>query len=190
MPRNNRELDSEQKREAIVSAARRLFVTEGYEATGMARIAAEAGVAPNTLYWYFDDKDALLIATLDGLVGEARAELAKVRAKSLHTKMMWMMERIDRLPDLVATVHARVSVSEAVRGWHDRFHRTLEAMVAEELARGGMPRAEQAIAARVAMFVVEGLLSHYAGDPSQREATVRFVTKVFAGRASAPRKGT
>ena len=90
-----------------------------------------------------------------------------------------MLEQVERVPGLVATVHARVPVSESVRAWHDRFHQTLEAMVADELGRRGVPKPDRAMAARIAIFVLEGLLSHHAGDPAQREATVRFVTKIF-----------
>jgi AcrR family transcriptional regulator len=187
MPRNYRQVDTEQKRTAIVAAARRLFLTDGYEATGMAQIAVEAGVAPNTLYWYFDDKDALLIATLDALIQEAQTEYAKVRAKPLHARLIWMLERIERVPGLVATVHARASMSGSVRAWHDRFHQMLEAMVAEDLARSGVPGAERAMAARIAMFVIEGLLSHHAGDPAEREATVRYVTRLFTRPRSVPK---
>jgi AcrR family transcriptional regulator len=187
MPRTHRDVNPEQKREAILAVALRLFLTEGYEATGMSQIASEAGVAPNTLYWYFDDKDALLVATLDRLTDLAGAEYAQVRSKPLHAQLLWMLERIDRVPGLVATVHARVGVSDAVRSWHDRFHQTLEAMVADELGRRGVPKSERAMAARIAIFVLEGLLSHHAGDRSQREATVRFVTKIL-GPARAPNR--
>jgi AcrR family transcriptional regulator len=182
MPRNHRDVDTAQKRAAILAAARRLFLIEGYEATGMVRIAAEAGIAPNTLYWYFDDKDALLIAVLDEMIEAARGEYEKVRSRSLHAQMMWMLAQVERLPDLVATVHARAAVSASVRAWHQRFHGMLEAMVAEDLARRGVPKAERPLAARVAMFVLEGLLSHRADDAAEAaeiEATVRYVTKLF-----------
>jgi AcrR family transcriptional regulator len=195
MPRNYRDVNPEQKRQAILAAAARLFLTEGYEATGMSQIATEAGVAPNTLYWYFEDKDALLVATLDRLLDVAGTEYRKVRSKPLHLQLMWMLEQVERVPGLVATVHARVSVSKCVRDWHEQFHATLEAMVADELGRRGMPKKEQTLAARTAMFVLEGLVSHPTSDRAEREATLRFVTKTLsrghtvAGQARRPQSG-
>jgi AcrR family transcriptional regulator len=47
-------------RRAILEAARRLFEQEGYEATTMAAIAAEAGVALKTVYVAFETKSGVL----------------------------------------------------------------------------------------------------------------------------------
>ncbi len=49
-------------REEILSAARDLFVKEGYETVSMRKIAGKVGCAPGTLYLHFQDKDAILSA--------------------------------------------------------------------------------------------------------------------------------
>lgn len=170
MARNRRDLDPGQKREEIVAAARRLFLADGYEATAMARIAAEAGVAPNTLYWYFDDKDELLIAILDGLVAEALGEFATVQSQPLDAQLLWLLAKLDAAPGLVNTVHARLAVSPAIHAWHERFHAMVEALVVARLSQRGVAKAERAPMARIALFVVEGLLSHHAGQPADRTA--------------------
>jgi AcrR family transcriptional regulator len=53
-----RKIDPE-KRSAILKAARVILLRDGYAATKMSDIAIEAGVAPGTLYLYFDSKEAL-----------------------------------------------------------------------------------------------------------------------------------
>jgi AcrR family transcriptional regulator len=153
----------------------------------MAQIATAAGVAPNTLYWYFDDKDALLVAALERLFRVAQTEYTEVRSKPLHARLLWMLAQIERIPDLVATVHARAPVSAAVRAWHEGFHRTLEASVADDLAHRGVPKAEREFAARTAMFVLEGLLSHPNGSAAEREGMLRYVAKLLARGPSEPR---
>ncbi|WP_269504919.1 TetR/AcrR family transcriptional regulator [Burkholderia sp. IMCC1007] len=45
--------------DAILEAARRLFVCDGFEATSTTRIAAAAGVSVGSLYEYFTSKEAL-----------------------------------------------------------------------------------------------------------------------------------
>ncbi len=50
------------KRRAIVEAARALFTTEGYETTTIAEVARQAGVAVGTVYLYFKNKNDLLFA--------------------------------------------------------------------------------------------------------------------------------
>jgi AcrR family transcriptional regulator len=56
------EVEETNKREAIIEAARKLFTTEGYEATTMAQVAREAGVGVGTMYLYFKNKSDLLFA--------------------------------------------------------------------------------------------------------------------------------
>lgn len=52
------------KREQLVETAERLFYAEGYFATGIDRIIAEAGVARMTLYKHFASKEELVCAAL------------------------------------------------------------------------------------------------------------------------------
>lgn len=63
------------KREAILAAARHLFLTDGYDRTSVDAVAARAAVSKRTVYDYFGDKQTLL-----GAVVRAAAEglLAKV----------------------------------------------------------------------------------------------------------------
>jgi TetR/AcrR family transcriptional regulator, mexJK operon transcriptional repressor len=52
------------KRQAILAAARDLFLGNGYEGSSMDAIAAEAGVSKLTLYSHFKDKEALFAAAV------------------------------------------------------------------------------------------------------------------------------
>jgi AcrR family transcriptional regulator len=115
MAKNRREIDSEYKRQEILLAARHLLLAEGYDATSMSRLAKEAGVAPNTLYWYFKDKDELLIAILDELVAEALAEYLSVQAQSLDKQLLWLLEKFDAVPQY-PNVASRFSLYVGVTG--------------------------------------------------------------------------
>jgi TetR/AcrR family transcriptional repressor of mexJK operon len=48
-----------EKRAAILEAAKRLFITQGYERVSMDQIASEAAVSKLTVYSHFGDKDSL-----------------------------------------------------------------------------------------------------------------------------------
>jgi AcrR family transcriptional regulator len=50
------------RRGEILNAAKRLFLTDGFERTTIRKIAAAVGVSPAALYLYFPDKDAILRA--------------------------------------------------------------------------------------------------------------------------------
>ena len=52
------------KREELIETALELFCREGFHATGIDRIIAEAGIAKMTLYHHFRSKDELILAAL------------------------------------------------------------------------------------------------------------------------------
>jgi AcrR family transcriptional regulator len=54
-----RKREKEERRRAIMDAARELFWKRGYQATTMPQIAKRAELAPGTLYLYFPSKSAL-----------------------------------------------------------------------------------------------------------------------------------
>ena len=53
------------KRTAILVAARDLFLADGYERTSVDAVSAKAGVSKRTVYDYFGDKRALLLAVVE-----------------------------------------------------------------------------------------------------------------------------
>ncbi len=52
-------------RDRLIDTALRLFIMDGFHATGIDRILSEAGVAKMTLYRHFRSKDELILATLE-----------------------------------------------------------------------------------------------------------------------------
>ena len=70
-----RDLVVRARREQIVGAATRVFAEKGFRRATTREIARAAGVSEGTIYNYFEDKDALLLAILDRLnETERRAE--------------------------------------------------------------------------------------------------------------------
>jgi AcrR family transcriptional regulator len=62
-------LRERRKRETLLRIATtglKLFVKNGYEGTTLDEIAAEAGIARRTFFYYFKSKEAILLAFLDG----------------------------------------------------------------------------------------------------------------------------
>lgn len=61
----------QQRRERILEAAAAVIARRGYQRATMKEIAAEAGIAPGTIYLYFDSKRDLLLTIADRLLSEA-----------------------------------------------------------------------------------------------------------------------
>jgi AcrR family transcriptional regulator len=72
---------SEETRGRILSAALELFRQHGFEKTTMREVAREAGVALGSAYYYFDSKEAIVMAfyqtAQDEMQGMIEAALAK-----------------------------------------------------------------------------------------------------------------
>ena len=74
-PKTRPRIAAESTQRAIVEAASRLFLADGYNATSIARIAREAGVAVQTIYNSVGAKRDLLSRVLDFAAAGDRSAL-------------------------------------------------------------------------------------------------------------------
>lgn len=166
--RNKRPQAADEKRQEIVAAARRLFIDSGYEATSMSRLAKEAGVAPNTIYWYFADKDDVLVAVVSAVMADAWPQYQAIADQPIAVRVLWIVRRLTEMSGLVTTVHARVPHSPAVAEWHNNFHLLTATLFRAELEALGVPPETVDAEVTIAVFTVEGLLTHGQDEDEQR----------------------
>lgn len=168
MPANRRSRDRDEKRGEIVAAARELFIAEGYAEVSVARIARRAEVTSTTVYWYFTDKDELLVAVLDELLESALAEVGSLEDSSIEHLFLLAATRLTELGSLVDAVHTRRLSSPVVDEWHDAFHG-----LAESVARAALPSTMDSgrvdALCRMMTFVIEGIVTHRPPDAAVRE---------------------
>lgn len=89
--------------EQIIEAGLRLFLAQGYGATSMKGVGEEAGVAPNTLYARFPDKQTLFAAIVEWKVATWKVTNPpkRVRAgasleETLEASALNMLEAVER----------------------------------------------------------------------------------------------
>jgi TetR/AcrR family transcriptional regulator, mexJK operon transcriptional repressor len=104
------------KREAILDAAQRLFLDEGYAATSMDAVAARAGVSKATIYAHFESKDQLFAAIM---LRRCEANFVFAVPDDSHDAARTFTIYAERLLSLLTTPDAlalyRVVVAESVR---------------------------------------------------------------------------
>jgi AcrR family transcriptional regulator len=107
--KTRKQLAAEETQRAIVEAGSRLFLEHGYHATSIGRIAAEAGVAVQTIYNAVGSKRELLSRVLDFAAAGARAPVPVPR---------FMREQAEAEPD------ARQIIAQLVEFWRGALPRT------------------------------------------------------------------
>ncbi len=155
--KGRRKAQADATRAEVLSAAARLFLSDGYVATTISDIAEEAGVAVQTIYNSVGGKARLLEGVLGmAAAGDAgpddvvRRELARGAAitdpvEFLDRAARSASERLARVVPALAVVHAAASSGDAAAGElaariAEQRLTGLRVMVRELKARGGLRR--------------------------------------------------
>lgn len=77
--RADRAREREAKRQAVLTAAVRMFNERGFRETSLDDVAASLGVTKPVLYHYFGNKDQILFACIDAGLGQLRPAAAAAR---------------------------------------------------------------------------------------------------------------
>ena len=107
--KTRKQLAAEETQRVIVEAASRLFLEHGYHATSIGRIAAEAGVAVQTIYNAVGSKRELLSRVLDFAAAGERAPVPVPQ---------FMREQAESEPD------PRRMIAQIVEFWRGALPRT------------------------------------------------------------------
>lgn len=105
-----RESRAAETRTALIDAAHRLWIDQGWYATGVREIAVEAGVATETVYAHFASKRGLLRAVVDvAIVGDDRRVALAERAEFAAIGRGRRANRIRAAAELLTGVHERTA---------------------------------------------------------------------------------
>ncbi|TGB14798.1 TetR/AcrR family transcriptional regulator [Streptomyces sp. MZ04] len=164
---------STQKRAAILSAARDLFLADGFDRSSVDAVAARAEVSKRTVYDYFGDKRTLLQAVVDA-VGQS---LITTIRRTLDDTLTDATEAAE-LEDALVTFSMRIATDMLGSAEYATLQRLVRAG-SDHLPDGGRnPMADtpdEAIADRLAAFAAAGLLD----VPDPRLAADQFIALTF-----------
>jgi AcrR family transcriptional regulator len=155
----------QQQEAAVIRAAATLFAERGVGAVSLGDIAAEVGLARNSLYRYFPDKDHIFAAWF-------RAELEPLRVRSeeiagstapaeerladwltLHLDYMVAPEHQAMMTAVAESAALNETVLAEVGAGHDELYRTLGIVVDELIMASGEERDR-----RVVTMLIAGMI--------------------------------
>ncbi|MFI6558684.1 TetR/AcrR family transcriptional regulator [Streptomyces sp. NPDC050534] len=186
---------AELKRQAIVRAARELFLQEGFS-VGMDTIAAEAGVSKVTVYNHFGSKEALFTAVItsaldEPLAGESSAaleglaEAGDLRSALVEAARTWVHavrtnDEVTALRNLVAAeLHRFPELGEAWRHRGAESHHPAVADALRTLAEQGrlvIPDRQVAVIQFYGLLVFPHMVFSSYGTRIDEDLTDRLIT--------------
>jgi AcrR family transcriptional regulator len=167
VPRTRLEEPREAKTEAILDLAEATLRNDGPDALSVARIARELDVAQNSIYWYFKDRDGLLVAVLERSSKRALDDLSRLRSRGPIELIVAAVDRIAALGPLEAAMRARASASDKVAAFERTFDASIRSLLRDVLASEVAPGQLERIAEVVEM-VAAGCLARNTPTAQRR----------------------
>jgi AcrR family transcriptional regulator len=193
--------DVRDKRQAILTAARELFASQGYEETTIAEIARAAGVAVGTVYLYFQNKHDVLVDVCLTL----KAEVAQViqSPEILALPLQQVPRAVIEATFRTSRKNLRFMNSFQVEGQspaevarlqsaQDEVSGALNAYFQALIAQGQVPPFDTGIYAELLNNLVSATLQQCFAveqgtrEEVYREGVIEFIERLFFGPPLAP----
>jgi AcrR family transcriptional regulator len=158
------------RREQVVAAARKLFIENGFHATGMAQIAKSSGIAVGQIYRDFSSKEEIVAAMVDADCGRLmmyeKLESA-IDAGDIPAVRAWLREFIEPSDDpndapLFAEILAEAARSDRIREIfrqnHDELRQHMDAAL-ELIGPGDAVAERRAVIADVISTLSIGIMN-------------------------------
>jgi len=183
-----RQLRSQATVEAIVEAAAQVFERYGYAAATTNRIAARAGVSIGSVYQYFPNKDAILVALVRRHLTEGTAALwpqvERLRAGApIEEVLADVVEAMVSLhastPRLHRVLFEETPLPESLRSELDALEDTLVEVLANSLkTQPDIAIRDPNMAARIAVNSIESLTHRLVLRPLENATTESIVNEI------------
>ena len=199
MPRTaqqNQQL-KEERRDALMAAARQVFARKGLAASKMTDLAKAAGISYGLVYHYFPDKEAVFAALVEESVQQGIQLVARARELpgTAWEQLQWLsaqildgVQREPSFPLILVQAHASesvpTSVEQSLTRYTSHFFQQLVALIEAGQAAGQVVRTPAAELAWVWLATIQGLaLMHIVPQPEaqpQPQPSPATLMRLFA----------
>jgi AcrR family transcriptional regulator len=173
-------------RSRLLDAAERLLLEDGYAAVTSRRVAAEAGLKPQLVHYYFRTMDDLFVEVFRRRADDNLRRLERAISDDSSLQNLWRLNYDPRgaafTAEFVALANHRKTIRAEVARYAERFRAAQVDALTEALARHGVSPDEcPPIAALLMMTGITQVLALEAGLglTSGHDVTVAFVERAI-----------
>lgn len=169
---------SEKRKVQILEAAAKVFARLGFERARVDDIAGEAGLSKGTLYWYFDSKDAIIIAILDQMFTRELAHGRELLGADLPAKEKLLLltrfavEDIEKMQPLMPILFEywslllrREKVKQVLNKYYKSFLEVMVPIIEHGIDHGEFRQVDAATVAIAIGAVFEGTIVLWGAAP-------------------------
>jgi TetR/AcrR family transcriptional repressor of mexAB-oprM operon len=179
MPRNRRQIDREEKVDAILTVAERQLTEGGLDALSVAAIARELGVAQNAIYWYFPSRAHLFVETLRRMLYAIAAR--KPRGQQGLARILWWTDQFASLYTLRPALQELAREAEVVAEFVRELDQVLDRMVTNAF-RGRVREADLSTAVASFRATVTGTYAERLSRKQRRELLTFWLERLWDAR--------
>jgi AcrR family transcriptional regulator len=175
-------------RAQLLDAAEALLRDEGYAAVTSRRVAAEAGLKPQLVHYYFRTMDDLFLEVFRRGADANLAAFEQAIAADGSLRNLWKLNADARAAaftiEFVALANHRKEIRAEIARYAERFRAAQMEAVTAALADLGIPKSE--LPPAVALLLMTGVsqvlaLEDALGVSAGHETTRKFVAKTISG---------
>jgi AcrR family transcriptional regulator len=166
-------VNAEIQREDIRAAARRVFAQRGVGGTGLAHVAAAAGMGRSSLYHYYADKDSLVADLVREMLHQERDLFRSCLCgggSAIGRLEALVRACATRFPEWAAfgrmIIELRLADAGMLRGYFRELRHDVRAVILEGQADASVASTLDAgVLASILIGAIDGLLLQYFVDP-------------------------
>ncbi|HSQ77554.1 MAG TPA: TetR/AcrR family transcriptional regulator [Nitrospirota bacterium] len=170
-------VNKEEKKKAILSAARTVFAKEGFAATKIEDVAREAGIGKGTIYEYFRSKDDIFFALYEEMKIELHRRIfefdgissPKVQVNKMITSALLALEEWRDfgyiLLDFWAMHKSGTSMKLRFDEIYDDARSSLSVLIKEGMRTGDFKKVNPSHAASALIAIIDGLMLQWIFNP-------------------------
>ncbi len=176
------QLKGQGTRAAILDAAAACFAANGYAETGVAEICEHAGISKGTLYYHFENKEAIFLELVNDQLAELEQALERAARNAVNVPAS-LLRLSHLLPGLRHSDYTRAGIfleiwsqanrHQAVRraslATYQRFEEIFARLIRRGIKEGSLEQVDPGAAARAILAAASGIFMRSLLAPHEED---------------------